>query len=121
MIQGTVVDLQIKVGVPFCLPGQPNLEIKFVVDTGFVGELTLPINAVAILQLPFIQEIEANLADNQNVRIAAHAASIIWDGEVRNVTVLAMGVRPLLGTTLLRNYRLLAEFVDGYSVSLTKL
>jgi clan AA aspartic protease len=121
LIQGKVVDLQIKVGVPFCLPGQPDIEIKFVVDTGFVGELTLPISAVAVLQLPFIQEIEANLADNQNVRIAAHAASILWDGEVLKVIVLAMGVRPLLGTALLKNYRLLAEFVDGHSVSLTKL
>lgn len=121
MIQGLVVASQIRVGVLFCLPGQPELEIKFVVDTGFEGELTLPISAVAILQLPFVQEIEANLADNQNVRITAHAAQIVWDGEVRNVAVLAMGIRPLLGTALLRNYRLLAEFVDGHSVSITRL
>jgi clan AA aspartic protease len=121
LIQGTVVDSQLKVGIPLRLPGQPDLEIKFVVDTGFIGELTLPISAVAALQLPFVQEIEANLADNQNVRVAAHAASIMWDGEARIVIVLAMGVYPLLGTALLKNYKLLGDFVDGHSVSLTKV
>jgi clan AA aspartic protease len=121
LIQGRVVDLQIKVGVRFCLSGQPDIEIEFVVDTGFEGELTLPIGAVAALQLPFIQEIRTNLANNQSFRADAYLAPIMWDGEVRNVAVLAMGVRPLLGTALLRSYRLLAEFVDGRSVSITKL
>jgi clan AA aspartic protease len=121
LIQGRVVDLQIKVGVLFCLSDQADLEIEFVVDTGFQGELTLPISAVAALQLPFIQEVRTNLANNQSFRADAYLAPIRWDGKVRNAAILAMGVRPLLGTALLRNYRLLAEFVEGSSVSITKL
>jgi predicted aspartyl protease len=41
--------------VTFRLPGQPDLEIECVIDTGFIGYLTLPIDAVLAMNLPFIQ------------------------------------------------------------------
>jgi len=40
MIQETVVGLQILVGVVFRLPNRPDIEIEFVVDTGFEGALS---------------------------------------------------------------------------------
>ena len=41
--------------ITFRLPDQPDLEIEYVVDTGFVGYLTLPLTAVLAMNLPFIK------------------------------------------------------------------
>ena len=80
MTQGTVRDLQARVPVTFRLPGRPNLAVECVVDTGFAGALTLSPEAIEALGLPFFQEIEANLANDSDVRTAVHTATIIWDG-----------------------------------------
>ena len=72
MIRGSVVGLQARVGVVFRIPGQPDIEIECVVDTGFEGALTLPPDAVTALGLPYLTELNANLADNTNVRTGVH-------------------------------------------------
>ena len=113
MIQGKVTNLQAEVEVIFILPGRPNLRIVFVVDTGFAGALTLPDTVIAALQMPFLQEMTANLADDNSVKTDVHIASILWNGQQRNVAVLAMGRRPLLGTALLAGNQLVSNFVDG--------
>ncbi len=45
MIYGRLVGGKATVSVIFCLPGQPDLSLSFVVDTGFNGYLTLPLFA----------------------------------------------------------------------------
>ncbi|UFP93622.1 clan AA aspartic protease [Gloeobacter morelensis] len=120
MIHGHVVGLQMRVNVPFRLPAQPDVAIEFVIDTGFQGELTLPRAAVAALGLSAFQQIVANLADGRNVRTAAHLATILWDGVEREVAVLALGARPLLGTGLLQGYALHTRFIDGAAVIIEK-
>jgi clan AA aspartic protease len=62
------------------LQHQPDLTVEFVVDTGFVGYLTLPPAAIAVLGLPFLRRIVANLADDSTIHVSVHAATIIWDG-----------------------------------------
>ena len=117
MTQGIVRDLQARVQVVFRLPGQPNLAVECVVDTGFAGALTLSPDAISALGLPFFQEIDANLADDSDVKTAVHLATILWDGRELEIAVLAMGRRPLLGTALLDGKRLCADFVgDGQVV-----
>jgi clan AA aspartic protease len=118
MTSGTVHDLQARVNVVFRLPGRPDLAIECVVDTGFAGALTLPLSAVAALGLPFFQEIDANLANDMDVKTSVHVATIVWDGREIEVAVLAMGRRPLLGTALLDNKRLCADFVEGGAVTI---
>lgn len=113
MITGTVVGLQAQVSVTLRLPGQPDIAIEFVVDTGFEGALALPPKAVAALGLPFYQGIYANLADNSNVSVDAYRATILWKGQELSAAVLAMGHRPLLGTALLAGNELVAQFVDN--------
>lgn len=113
MITGTVVGLQALVSVTLQLPGQPDIAIEFVVDTGFEGALALPPKAVAALGLPFYQGIYANLADNSNVSVDAYRATIFWKGRELSAAVLAMGHRPLLGTALLAGNELVAQFVDN--------
>lgn len=81
MIQGQVIDLQACVSVPFRLANQQVISIEFVVDTGFAGALTLPPTAVAALGLPYLQEMVANLADDNNVKADVHIATVLWNNQ----------------------------------------
>lgn len=116
MINGTVVGLQAQMGVILCLPGNLNLEIKCVIDTGFEGFLTLPPAAIAQLSLTYVARINANLADNSNVATNVYSVTILWNSVERDVPVLAMGRRPLVGTALLQDYHLSIDFCEGGTV-----
>ncbi|MBW4441207.1 MAG: clan AA aspartic protease [Plectolyngbya sp. WJT66-NPBG17] len=93
-----------------------DVEVEFVVDTGFEGFLTLPLHMIVELDLPYIAKIQANLADNSKIATNAHAVKIIWNGVERDVIVLAMGRRPLVGTALLEDYHLSIDFHEGGTV-----
>jgi len=116
VIHGTVVGLQAQIGVILCLCKGTNLEIKCVVDTGFEGFLTLPPDAINELGLTYVARINANLADNSNVATNVYLATILWNGVERDVAVLAMGRRPLIGTALLEDYHLSIDFCAGGTV-----
>ncbi len=113
MTAGLGTGLEATLSVAIRLPDHRELLIDFVVDTGFAGALTLPSEAVAAIGLPFLQEIVANLADDSEVRVDVHWATIIIDGHETDVQLLAMGKRPLLGTALLSGREFVAQFVDG--------
>ena len=119
-MNGNVFNRQALISVSFHFPGKPTLEIEFVVDTGFAGFLTLPSAAVAALNLPHLRDLPASLADGSQVIVAVYLATILWDGVVRNVEVLAMGKRPLLGTSLLDGFKLEVEFTDGGPVRIAR-
>jgi clan AA aspartic protease len=118
MITGSVSGLQVRVGIPFRLAHGPDLEIEFVIDTGFEGALTVPVAAIEALRLTFYQQWFANLADGTNVAVDVYRATIIWDGGVKHVAVLAMGMRPLVGAALLDGYDFFAEFRPNGRASL---
>ena len=73
------------------------------------------------LGLPYVHRIPANLADDSTIDIAVHVATIVWNGEEREVHVLAMGRRPLLGTTLLEGNELVVQFAEGGLVTVETL
>lgn len=120
-MNGYVVGRQPRILVTFILPNQPRLEIEFVVDTGFDGFLMLPPEAVAALGLPVFQRIEANLADGTNRRATLHLTTILWEGEEREVQVLALGTRPLLGTLLMDAHELVVQFAENGLVTVEAL
>lgn len=117
MIVGQVVNQQASLPVMFRLANRTNLTIEFVVDTGFAEFLTLPSSAVAALGLPYQFDTPANLANDSEVQMAVHEATIIWDGENRVVRVLATGKRPLLGMALLAGQELVMQCIDGGTVT----
>jgi clan AA aspartic protease len=121
MMTGNVVNLHVLLSVVFRLPNQPNLTIEFVVDTGFTGFLTLPPAAVAAMELPFLHRVPADLADASTIELNVYAATIVWNDVARQVPVLALGRRPLLGTALLENCELLIQFVEGGLVTVDGL
>lgn len=116
MIHGNVVGLQALIGVTLRFPEHSDVEIKCVVDTGFEGYLTLPPEAVAALGLPYLTQLNANLANNTNVVADVYLATVLWQGVERDIAVLAMGRRPLVGTALLEDCHLSIDFCEGGSV-----
>lgn len=102
-------------------PGQPALEIEFVIDSGFIGYLTLPPAAVAALRLPFLRRMPANLADDSTINLSVYALTIVWCDEEREVEVLATGRRPLLGTLLLDGTDQHTQWTDGGLVRVVPL
>ena len=121
MIQGHIINMKAVVGVTFRLPGNPDFELEFVIDTGFAGALTLPANVVAALGLPFFTDDTVNLADDSEVTTDIHTAAIVWDGIEYDAPIYAMGKRPLLGMLLLKGYHLDANFEEGRPFILTKI
>ncbi len=116
MRHGTVVGLQARLGVVLRHQGSSEIEIEFVIDTGFEGFLTLPPAAIVELGLPYIAKIQANLADNSSITTNVYAVTIVWNGVDRDVVVLGMGRRPLIGTGLLEEYHLSIDFCEGGTV-----
>jgi clan AA aspartic protease len=121
VIHGTVVGLQARINVILRPPERSDFEIECVVDTGFEGALTLPPDVVAALKLPYLTRINANLADDSSVMTRLHLATIIWHGVEREVIVLAMGRRPLMGTALIEDYHLSVDFCEGGSVIIDEI
>ncbi|MBW4672356.1 MAG: clan AA aspartic protease [Cyanomargarita calcarea GSE-NOS-MK-12-04C] len=121
MISGIVKNRRASVNIIFRLPNQPDFTIEFVIDTGFTEFLSLPAEAVTLLGFPFVYDMYANLADNSNVILPVHEATIIWNGEEREVNVLATGRRPLLGTALLDEHELVIQFTEGGLVTIDEL
>jgi predicted aspartyl protease len=83
--------------------------------------LTLPVGAVGAMNLPLFSTTVTILADGTQSLIPTHIATIDWHGEEILVPVLAMGGKPLLGTGLLSQCRLLVEFIEDGSIELEKL
>lgn len=121
MISGSVTDRQATVKLTLLLPNGSRIPIEFVIDTGFTGELCLPLEAVSLMGLTFRHDTPANLADNSEVLLAVHEATIIWDGAEREVLVIATGRRPLLGTALLDEGELVIQFTEGGLVTIDEL
>ena len=120
-MNGKVYGRQPRIEVPLILPGQRQLAVEFVIDTGFDGFLMLPANAVMALGLPFLYRLDANLADDRRKSAAVHGAVILWNEQEIDVQVLALGRRPLLGTLLLEGYRITIPFHDGGEVTIELL
>jgi clan AA aspartic protease len=116
---GIVLDLHALLPVTFLLGESVTpITLEFVIDTGFTGYLTLPEEAIVSLQLPYLESIQANLADDSEISIPLYEATILWGDQERTARVLATGKRPLLGTALLQDYELVAQFVEGGLVTI---
>jgi len=117
---GNVVELQARIRLPIQLPDHTSIEIDCVIDTGFEGFLTLPSTLIDDLDLPYLAKINATLADNSNIEADVYVATIIWQGTERNIAVLSMGIRPLIGTSLLENYHLSIDFCEDGTVLIAR-
>jgi clan AA aspartic protease len=96
-------------------------EIEAILDTGFSGSMTLPPSVIAALGLPFRSRGRAILADGSTTEFDIHAATIVWDGEPRNILVEAADTDPLIGMGLLYGHDIHIQAVDGGPVTIERL
>ncbi|HLK57892.1 MAG TPA: hypothetical protein VKU00_15095 [Chthonomonadaceae bacterium] len=95
--------------------GQP-ITRDAVIDTGFSGYLTLPQITITELQLPFLSSRVFSLGNNAQANFDIYMATLLWDGQERDIHVLASEAAPLVGMLLLKGFRLTIDAVDGGEV-----
>lgn len=95
--------------------------VAAIVDTGFDGELALPLSLLNALQLPPLRRSTATLGDGSTIVHTVHRATILWDGTARRVFVAALDSEPLVGMELLAGYRLTIQVIPGGQVLIESL
>ena len=100
----------------------PSEAIEFAIDTGFSGELTLPQDVIARLNLlrdddgvPYI------LADGTPRVMPRYIGQIQWHGQIREVNVIDAGSEALLGMQLLAGSNLNVDASPGGAVTIAEL
>jgi len=117
MIRGQVSALQQAV-VPLQLygPSRQTEIVQAVIDTGFDGFLAVPPDLAARLQLPFGVTRFYELGDGSTAQFDIHRATVLWDGQERNVEALVTDGGALVGMAMLRGYHLFVDVIDGGDV-----
>ena len=81
------------------------------IDTGFTGDLVLPMQHITQLNLPLGPLVQATLADGSEVDLNSYTCRVEWFGKWKRVEVIAnQGQFPLLGVGLLRNRELQVNY-----------
>ena len=88
------------------------------VDTGYIGWLTLPPDIIAALGLTWRERGGALLADGNPTLFDVYDAAIIWDGQLLTIPVDEMDADPLVGMSLMYGYELVMPILDGATFTL---
>lgn len=122
MITGVVNSYhEATIQVPIQTADTQEQRIEFILDTGFSGSLTLPQSIITALRLPFRSRGSALLADGSEIDFDIYVATVIWDGEPRNVLIEAADTDPLVGMGLLYGFNINIQAIDGGSVRVERL
>ena len=122
MIQG-VVNQRCEAIVPLVV-GNANGQrqvIDTVIDTGFNGFLSLPSMIIAALDLPWNASDVVTLGDGSETLFDLYAATVIWNGQYRDIDVAESETEPLIGMALLYGYRLQIDAIEGGIVRIEAL
>lgn len=109
--------------VPLAIHGDVGrrVDVRFVVDTGFNGQVSLPFQFIRDLGLLCIGADFGTLADGSRVAFDVFLATAFMFGKPRRVKVDAMESPPTIGTELLLGHTLHAEWVPGGQVTIAPL
>jgi clan AA aspartic protease len=121
MITGSVLNRRVFIELSVVSSDGRIVEVEFVLDTGFTGVITLAPAACVALGLLFLRLQPAGLADGSPLLLKVYLATLFWDGEERNVEVLALEGAPLIGMTLLENSEVRFQGSEGGLVSIETL
>lgn len=95
--------------------------IDAVIDTGYTGFLSLPSEIIVALNLSWTGIDRGTLGDGSETTFNVYAATIIWDGEYRNIPVNEAETDPLVGMSLFYGYDLQMQVVEGGTVKIQSL
>jgi clan AA aspartic protease len=98
-----------------------RLLVDAVIDTGFNGFLCLPSAIVTALELPWNASDIVTLGDGSETLFDLYAASVIWDGQYREIDIAESETEPLIGMALLYGYRLQIDAIEGGIVRIEAL
>ena len=114
MIEGIVnAKLEAVVSLTVQGPSGQSREIEAVLDTGFNDFLTLPPTLADELGLAYRNRGRMILADGSEVIFDIFGASMLWDGELRQLYAYAADTTPLIGMRLLHSYNVNIDVLDG--------
>lgn len=88
------------------------------IDTGFTESLGLPDRYIDVLGLDAIDTDVVTLANNEEQRIEAYSANVVWGLERRSVRVHRVGTMPLIGMSLLQGHVLTIDARVGGAVEI---
>jgi clan AA aspartic protease len=98
-----------------------KMAIDAVIDTGFNGDLILPLDLISTLELKIQGYQKAILGDGTLSQLQVYAAMVIWDGSRRLVEVNAATSGALIGMGLLEGYKLEVDTILNDMVKVTLL
>ena len=122
MIEGTVnKNLEVTIRLNLHSVSGEAQDIEAIVDTGFTGHLTLPIELIERLALSWLSRGHALLADGSLHVFDVHSCTLPWNGQARTVEVDEAETDPLVGMRLLRDHNLSVDVVDNARVRIEAL
>jgi clan AA aspartic protease len=95
--------------------------LEAILDTGFTGDLSLPLNAIHRLGLPALGQRAFTLADGTRSAMNAFSATVFWHEIPRRVVVIQSEDEPLAGMGLLWGSRISFEALDGGNVTIEQI
>ena len=90
-------------------------------DTGFERELALLVPVIGQLGLQEYDFGFAEQPDGSFARVAIYRATVLWDGQRRQIDVVESGSAPLLGMELLLGSRVTLDVRDGGPITIEAL
>lgn len=122
MITGTVSgDREIVIQLEVLAANQSPVSLQAVVDTGFNGFLTLPVDAVDVLEALPAGTRRAELGDGNIVELDVCSIKVKWHGEVREVLALQAEGTPLVGMSLLWRSRVQFDAQEDGAVTIDSI
>jgi clan AA aspartic protease len=122
VIQGTVTDEGEAMLHLVVLADQGQaLQAEVVIDTGYTGTLTLPLDLISKLRLPLSGKSRGVLADGREITYETYDGTVIWHGQQLEIRIDAVNSDPLLGMGLLYGSKLTIEVVEGGEVVIREL
>ncbi|MCH8042404.1 MAG: clan AA aspartic protease [Planctomycetes bacterium] len=100
---------------------QSPVFLSAVLDTGFNGFLTLPIDMLNALQASSAGTRRAELGDGNLVELDVYLVKINWRDEEHEVLALRADATPLVGMSLLWGSRVKFEAQDGGKVTIDRI
>ncbi len=117
MITGTVTDdREIVIQLQALAADQSLVSFEAVVDTGFNGFLTLPIDVLNTLEASAAGTRRAELGDGNLVEMDVYFVKVKWRDEERELLALQADTTPLVGMSLLWGSRVVFDAQDGGAV-----
>ena len=102
-------------------PSGQQQDTEAIIDTGFIGFLTLPPARIAALNLSWLSRQPGVLADGSIDVFDVFVATVMWDGRLRTVEVESADTEPLVGMSLLDRHALRIDVIGGGVVNISAI